>query len=339
MENVISFLRELNLMLRQKLPLPKSILAISHDFQSLLGTSLEEIAKDVERGVPFAEAIHYYPQYFDSSSVRLIKAGEEAGRMEEALMMVAESIGIRKRWHWFGTRIMVYPLLLLLFAFSICSMIFIFILPKFAAIYSGYGAQLPVATRSIVKMSDLVVQWLFPVVFIVMVVATGLFLLSRLQVFRGLLDPVTRTVFSFRSAWRLRVSSTFCGALSFALEGGVPWLEALESAARSTGSHSFLRAVQRTMGDFESGEPLSKVLNNRRLLPESFVWRIHLAERSEELPEILRDIYVDGIEEYQSFVERRMQIIEPLANIAIGIGIGFVVIGMYMPIFGLISVH
>lgn len=297
---------------------------------------LTDIKQDIEGGAALNEALGKYPVQFDELYVNLVKAGESAGVLDTVLDTIAtykeniENIKAKIK------KAMFYPAAVLAVAVIVSSILLIFVIPQFESVFSNFGAELPAFTQMLVNMSRFMVSYWWVMLLIVAGTFGGLiFLYKRSEKFahlvgRGLLKlPVIGQI--LRQSAIARYSRT----LGVTFRAGVPLVEALDSVANATGSVVYNEGVKRIREDVSVGHQLQLAMAQTSLFPNMVVQMVAIGEEAGALDTMLFKVAEFFETEVNNAVDALSSLLEPFIMVIIGVVVGGMVVGMYLPIFKL----
>ncbi|MBX3692095.1 type II secretion system F family protein [Dokdonella sp.] len=297
---------------------------------------LVDIKTEIEGGSSLNESLNKYPVQFDELYRNLVRAGESAGVLDTVLDTIAtykeniEAIKAKIK------KAMFYPAMVIAVAILVSSILMIFVIPQFENVFQGFGADLPAFTQMLVNMSRFMVQYWWLVFGIAGAVIVGIVLLYKRSdkfahlVGRGMLKlPVVGEIL------RQSAMARFARTLGVTFKAGVPLVEALDSVAGATGSVVYNDAVKRIREDVAVGHQLQLAIRQTNLFPNMVVQMVAIGEESGALDKMLFKIAEFYEQEVNNAVDALSSLLEPLIMVILGVLVGGMVIGMYLPIFKL----
>jgi len=337
-KDVAIFTRQFSVMIDAGLPLVQclEILGSQQDnatFQKvLLG-----VRQDVEGGSSLADAMKKHPPAFDDLYTNMIAAGEAGGILDTILKRLAIYIEKAVKLRSQVKSALIYPAAVVSIAGLVVGVILWKVIPTFAALFAGLGAQLPLPTRLVIGASNWFVR-LLP--FLVVGSIAGVVLLRRYyatykgrRVIDGLLLklPVLGGLLQKISVAR------FCRTLATLMSSGVPILDGLEITARTAGNAIIEDAIMVTRKSVEGGQTLAQPLKTTGVFPSMVVQMISVGEQTGALDVMLSKIADFYEDEVDTAVGNLMTLMEPVLILFLGTVVGGIVISMYLPIFDLIN--
>jgi len=296
---------------------------------------IEELLLQINAGVPLSQCLERHPNLFDVVYVNLIKAGEASGNLDTFLDRITyaleKSIKIRKAIK----SAMMYPIILLIVAFSVVGVMMIFVVPVFVEIFADAGLELPFATRIVMNISDFLRS--------PYAVAFGIGAIITFKVLKGILtsndalmmkfDKYIMTVPVLGKLVSDSIMARMAMILANLIAGGVNLVEALEIVKNSISNLKIQTSLEKVKREIYSGRPFSKSLRETGDFPETMCGFIEVGEETGKLNEMLGTVALYYEEEFDDSVDAFSQLLEPIMIVFLGVIIGFILVAMYTPIF------
>jgi type IV pilus assembly protein PilC len=211
------------------------------------------------------------------------------------------------------------------------------VIPTFAALFSGLGADLPLPTRVVIGLSDNLLRF-FPFLFVgAGALAYGFRTYYATANGRRVVDATMLKMPILGNILRKIAVARFCRTLSTLISSGVPILDGLEITAKTAGNSIIEDAVMATRTSIERGETISAPLKATKVFPAMVTQMIGVGEATGALDTMLSKIADFYEEEVDTAVAGLLTLLEPVMIAILGVTVGGIVIAMYMPIFDLIS--
>jgi type IV pilus assembly protein PilC len=331
------FTRQLSTMLRAGVPLLQcfDIVARGHANPSM-SRLLNDIRMDIETGTSLNQAFRKYPIYFDPLFCNLVAAGEQAGILETLLDRLAtykeKTLALKGKIK----KAMFYPLMIILVAILITSIIMIFVIPSFKSVFTSFGADLPAPTLMVIAMSDFFVEYWYVLLF--GLVGSIYFLIQawkrspkvQMMIDRLILKPPVIGELMQKASiarWSRTLSTTFAA--------GVPLVEALDSVGPAAGNAVYKEATKQIQSEVNIGTSLAQAMQNSGVFPNMAVQMTGIGEESGSLDSMLSKVADYYEREVDETVDALASLIEPIIMVVLGVIIGGIVIAIYLPIFKL----
>lgn len=298
-----------------------------------LKSTIEDLRDRIADGESLAEAMARHPRTFNDLGVSIVRAGIEGGFLEEALERVARFTDQQAELKSRVMGALAYPMFLIVFSISIVTVLIIFFVPQFEALFSRLREQgeLPFLTDWLLSLSTAISSY-------GLLIALGIGIL--VFVVKGQL--ATDAGRWFVDKWKLKIPqagtiycnlavSRFCRVLGTLLSGGVPIVRALTISADSTGNRVLTAAVNNAADNLTSGEPLANPLKASGHFPPDVVEMISVAEQSNTLETVLTDI-ADSLER-QTWrkLDLMVRLVEPLMLLVMASAVLVIVVALLLP--------
>jgi len=294
---------------------------------------VDDIARHVQGGGDFSTALSRHPRSFPRLYIALIKASEKSGLLGKLIVRATTYLKDEQDTIRRVKGAMTYPAIMLTFAVSVTVFLLAFVLPRFASIYAGKGAALPLPTKILMSMSDFVVnQWMWLITGVVGVVFCGM-LFFRTEFGRRVRDYLQLNVPLMGSMFRkmhlarsLRMVGTMAGA-------GINLVECVNTAHDLCDNSYYRELWQQVSEKIQTGKQLSEPMFQSPLVPRGVSQMLHSAEKSGKLAHVMEQVAGFAEQELKDKIAELTRYIEPIMIIAMGIIIGGVAMALLLPIF------
>lgn len=335
-KDIAVFSRQLATMMKAGVPMVQAfdIVGQGHSNPSM-AKLIMDIKASVEAGGTLASALAEHPAYFDDLFVSLVDAGEQSGALETLLEKVAtykeKTEALKKKIK----KAMTYPIIVLVVAVVVSAILLIFVVPTFAEMFEGFGAELPAFTLFVVGLSDTLVDnvWFFIGGIVAIIYA---FKQAKLKskAFRNFLDRMALKMPGFGALTTNSSIARFARTLATMFAAGVPLVEAMVSVAGAAGNNVYKVAILEVKDDISAGTTLQSSLSqNKELFPNMLIQMVGIGEESGALDAMLDKVAEYYEEAVDDAVENLTAMMEPLIMAFLAVVIGGLVIAMYLPIF------
>jgi len=337
-KNLAVFTRQFSVMIDAGLPLVQclDILGTQEEDKNFSAVILQT-RSDVEAGASLADAMRKHPKTFDPLFTNMIAAGEAGGILDTILKRLATYIEKAVKLAGQVKSAMIYPVAVIVIAGLVVGVILWKVIPTFAALFSGLGAELPLPTRVVIALSDNLVRY-FP--FLLVGAGAAVYAFKSYYATDGgrhVIDSGVLKAPVFGNIMRKIAVARFCRTLSTLISSGVPILDGLEITAKTAGNAIVEDAIMSTRKSIERGETISAPLKETAVFPAMVTQMIGVGEATGALDTMLAKIADFYEEEVDAAVAGLLTLLEPIMIAILGVVVGGIVIAMYMPIFDLIS--
>ena len=296
---------------------------------------IEELLLQINAGVPLSQCLEKHPNLFDNVYVNLIKAGEASGNLDTFLDRIVyaldKSIKIKKAIK----SAMMYPIILLLVAFTVVGVMMIFVVPVFVEIFGEAGIELPFATKIVMQVSDFL-RSVWAIVFFVGAFVGFQVIKRTLRANDTLMMKFDKFLMTAPVIGKLvsdAIMARMAMVLANLIAGGVNLVEALEIVKNSISNLKVGTSLEKVKREIFSGRPFSKSLRETKDFPETMCGFIEVGEETGKLNEMLNTVALYYEEEFDDSVDAFSQLLEPIMIVFLGVVIGFILVAMYTPIF------
>src|SRR5687768_5616219 len=337
-KNLAIFTRQFSVMIDAGLPLVQCLDILGkQEPDKGFSSVILAVRSDVESGAALADAMKKHPRAFDALYSNMIAAGEAGGILDTILKRLAVYIEKSVKLQGQVKSAMIYPIAVIVIAAIVVSAILWKVIPTFAQLFAGLGAQLPLATRVVISLSDMLVSYGWVLIIVMGVTAWAIKTYYATENGRWVCDAILLKTPILGNILRKVAVARVCRTLSTLMASGVPILDGLDITARTAGNAIIEDAIQLTRSAIERGETISTPLRETGVFPSMVVQMINVGETTGALDAMLSKIADFYEEEVDTAVAGLLTLMEPVMIALLGGIVGGIVIAMYLPIFDLIS--
>ena len=337
-KNLAIFTRQFSVMIDAGLPLVQCLEILGkQEPNKHFAAAILKVREDVEAGAALADAMKRHPKTFDPLYSNMIAAGEAGGILDTILKRLAVYIEKAVKLKGEVKSAMIYPVAVIVIATLVVGAILWKVIPTFATLFEGLGAQLPLPTRVVIAMSNGIVAYGWILIIVIVGIGWGVKSYYATDGGRHTIDRILLKMPILGGILRKVAVARFCRTLSTLLASGVPILDGLDITAKTAGNAIIEDAIQTTRSGIERGETVSGPLKETNVFPSMVVQMINVGETTGALDAMLSKIADFYEEEVDTAVAGLLTLMEPVMIAFLGVIVGGIVIAMYMPIFDLIS--
>jgi type IV pilus assembly protein PilC len=339
-KQVATFTRQLATMMAAGLALTDALALLKNQQEESSGMSqiLEKVLDDVRGGMALGKSMEKFRKVFGDAYVASISAGEEAGVLEEILGKLAQSLESENEFRGKVKGAMIYPIIVIVGMIAVVIIMMIFVIPKLTGLYADFGtAKMPVTTQVLMTVSSAMAKmwFMFPIVII------GGYMGYKIGVknenFRFKKDKLVLKIMIAGKLVQMTILANTCRTLSMLLTAGISLVEALRIVATVAGNEVYRRAYLQIAEKVQKGFSVSSSFENTDVFPIIIIQMIATGEATGKLDEVLLKVSNYFSTEAEQSVQSLTAAIEPLIMILLGIGVGFLVVAVVMPIYNLTS--
>ena len=333
------FTRQFSTMINSGLPLVQCLEILSKQTENaVLRDVIVDVMSRVEAGATLAEALSKRPEAFDALYVNMVDAGEAGGILDNILARLAtyieKAVALKRK----VKSAMTYPLVVGVVAVSAALFMLLFIIPVFAKVFADFGGTLPLPTRIVVGLSELLKMCWWALAGLGGAIAFGLRKYYRTEAGRRVIDGFLLRAPVVGDVLKKTAIARFTRTLGTMIASGVPILNGLEVTARTAGNKIIEEAVMAARTGIREGETIAGPLARSDAFPPMVVQMIAVGEETGALDTMLERIANFYDEEVNTAVETLTSVIEPVMIVVMGVMVGGMVVAMYLPMFKLVNV-
>ena len=296
---------------------------------------LKEIRAAISEGKTLTDTVRQYPEVFPPLHIAMIQAGERAAFLEEVLRSLA---GFLERFEELRSKVigaMIYPAVLVALGMTVMILALIFFVPKFEPLLNT--AKKPLPTEILFAASIVARKYWYLVILAMLGGAALIYTNLKSEKSRKVLEKWRLKIPVVGTALRLLAITRFCRILGTMLANGVPLLQALKIAKDATGSNILSERIAVATEAVRDGKRLSEPLAEGGFFPDQILAMITVAEESNKLDKVLVQI-ADTVERRTNRqVDQAVRLIEPAILVVVAACIGFLALGLLLPIFTMAS--
>ena len=331
----IMFNKEFRGLIRAGLPIVEGLdMLLRRMKENRLKSVLLQVRENLSRGESLATAFRSFgdiiPRYYPA----LLHAGEQSGNLAEVLdRFIDQEERLRKTRKKF-LQTLTYPAFLMVVAMVSMYIVLTRAIPEFAGLYRNSGRELPASTQFVMAMSEFLTNWYGELFFGTIFLGLAIFIYLRTD-HGGLVgERLLHRIPVVGSIWALQYQNIFSRTMKLLLQGGIPVPEALSTTAGAVPSRLFGSELKQVHDDLVQGDSLHEGLEKHTRLPEMFPEMVRIGEATGTLDEMFDYLAEHGEERSEDYLELVSNAIAPLMLLLVGLVIAFLVVSMYLPMFG-----
>jgi len=336
--DLMIFTRQFATLMEAKVSLGDSMKNLQKQTRSaMMKEVIYEIGTDVDSGLSLSQALERQKDVFSEFYVSMIRSAEITGRLEEAIIYLAEYIEKQKLWRSRIVNALIYPAILVAMFLGIVILMVTMILPNIKPILLEAG-DLPWYTDVVLNGGDFITTWWW--VAIIVILPMVMFFLEYIRSDEGkvVVDEVLLRTPVFGSLFSKMYIARFAESLGILVKGGIPIAQALEITSRSIGSSVFQDILHDVSDRVRGGELLSAALERYEYYFPSLVSQmIAIGETTGRLEELLGRIAIFYTRDVDDMMSRLGELVQPLIIAIIGVFVGFLFASILVPIYNLVK--
>ena len=336
-KDVVSFSRQLSIMLRSKVALTETLRTLATQTRNnKFKEVLSKVCKDVEGGASLSKAFNAFPNVFSVFFVSMVKSGEHSGKLSDVFIYLAEYL--EKRYHFRNEIIgaMVYPIFVLLVFGTVVAVLMIYVIPQLTQVLTATDQDIPLVTKMVIAFSDFLVHngiivflfLVFSIVFFWRYTKSkkGKRFFSKFLLKLPLLGPFLIKFYLSRFALNL----------STLISGGLQISESLEITGNIVGNEEYKKLIAETRNEVEKGSTISTVLDKYPKLVSPFFYQmVAVGEKTGTLDSSLKNVVSFYDEDIDRDLNNFIKLLEPAFIVLLGVVVGGLVASVLLPIYSM----
>lgn len=332
--DLVLFCRQLATLLAAGVTILKSLEIISEQVPSRkFYNTLKDLRKNMEQGLSLHEAMAKHPEVFSELWVNLVESGEASGNLALILDRLARYLERNAEFRRRIISALIYPAILMVAGIAALLFLTLRIIPTFAELFKSFDVRLPPLTRSLLLISIFIRKYM---IIIIGIIAVFFYLLRKYIKTKEGRRQYERFKFRlpvFGEFFRAVIVERFSSELSTLIESGVPILYSLEITEASVGNLVMSEVIRRIKESVREGKSLSQPLEKSGFFEPMVVQMVSIGEEIGELSQMFKRINTFYQEYVETFLARFISLFEPIMLVFMGLVIGIMVVGMFLPIF------
>lgn len=336
--DISTFTRQFSTMINAGLPITEALLILRSQSKGSMQKIVAQILADVEAGESLSTALSRHPKIFSKTYMALVKSGEVGGVMDEVLLRLSDNLEKEQEFKGKVKGALIYPAIIVIGMVVVGFVLMIFVIPRLTSLYGEFGATLPLPTRILMGISGFVTKFWLVFLALLGFGVYGYGLYRKTPAGRRKTDELMFKIPIMGDLQRQVVLTELTRTLSLMVGAGVSILEALNITSEVVSNVTISEALKDAAKQVEKGFPIAYSFGRH---PEAFPFilsqMIAVGEETGKMEEVLGKIsHIFEVESDQR-VKTLTSAIEPVVMIILGLGVGFLVIAVILPIYNLTS--
>jgi len=336
--DVVIFTRQFATMINAGLPLVQSLTILAQQTENkALAEITRSVVYDVESGNTLADAFSKHPRAFSDLYVNMVAAGEAGGILDTILLRLATFLEKSDALMRKVKGALVYPGVIMSVAAIAIAVLLIFVIPVFQNLFASVNLDLPLPTRIVIGLSDILIGYWWAVLGTVGAIVFAIRRYYGTSGGRKTIDSLLLRAPVLGDLLRKSAVSRFTRTLGTLISSGVSILEGLEITAKTAGNMVIHDAVMASRQSIAGGDTIAAPLEKSKVFPPMVISMIAVGEQTGGLDEMLTKIADFYDEEVDVAVGALLSLMEPMMIVVLGVVVGGMVVAMYLPIFDMMN--
>lgn len=327
--------RQFATMTKSGLPTIKSLETLIEQGESdKLKLVTSDMKDRIEAGESLSGAMEHHERVFGNLIISMVRAGEAGGFLEKSLNQVAKNLESEVKLRSQIKQAMTYPLVVLGLTVLLVSAMLIFVVPIFDNMFSSMGGELPMATKLLVMLSNVLKNGIIPIIIGVIGIAVWWKVNNRKIWVRKIVDKLKLKAPIFGTLFHQVALTRFSRTTSTLISSGVTLTTSLDIIGDSVGNIYIKEGVDNINEAIKEGEQMSQPMERQPdLFPPMLTKMVSVGEETGNIEEMLDTVADDYENQVNTTTQSLASIIEPLMITVLGVVIGGMVVALYLPIF------
>lgn len=297
-----------------------------------------EISSDVDAGLSFSQALERHGEVFSDFYINLVRSAEVTGRLEEAMMFLADYIEKEAVLVGKVRSALIYPAFVILLFFVVGGILVGLVFPQIAPIFEETSVELPLVTSILLATGTFIRAWWFALLLGLIFLVIGLIEYARTDEGKAFLNQLALGLPGIGVLFRKLYTARFAETASVLLRGGIPVAQSLEIASRTIGSALYAEMLQDIAQGVREGELLSQALRRwEKYFPPFVSQMVAVGEQTGKLEKMFSRISAFYSREVETVVNNLVELIQPALILVIGALVGVMFAAILFPLYNLIQ--
>jgi type IV pilus assembly protein PilC len=336
MKDVVIMSRQISTLFEAQVSALKAFNLLSTNTENkALVKILTTVSDDISSGVSISGALAKHPEAFSNFYVNMVKAGEESGKLTQTFAYLAEYLDRQYQLTSKTKNALIYPAFVIVVFILVMIMMFVFIVPRLAAIIKESGQDIPITTKIVIGISDLLVHYGLFILIIVAIGVVYLFRLSRSKSGKMYIDRMKLNVPVMKNIYTKLYLSRIADNMDTMLSSGIPIVRAIELTGDVVGNRQYESILKDAGEQVKSGSSFSDALSKYPEIPSIMSGMVKVGEETGSIGNILKTLGKFYSREVNDAVDTLVGLIEPLMIVGLGLGVGLLLTSVLMPIYNI----
>lgn len=303
----------------------------------ILSFALSSIAQDIQGGITISAAMEKHQNVFTSFYVNMVRAGEESGKLTDSFKYLADYLEREYELTSKTKNALIYPAFVIVTFITVMVLMLTMIIPRLSGFLIETGQQLPIYTRAVIALSDFFVN--YGIIFLILGVIGGLYYaqMSRTDAGRKRIDGWKISFPAVGNLYKKVYLSRIADNLDTMLSSSIPVLRALEITGDVVGNEWYKEIMVQAVNDVKAGISISSSFEKHEIIPPIMVQMVRVGEETGSLGSILKTLARFYKREVDGAVDTLIGLIEPIMIVGLGVGVGFLLTSILLPIYNIAS--
>ena len=335
--DIVTFTRQLSTMISAGLPLIDALVILQRQTSGAFPKVLGEIVTDIEGGMSLSEAFSRHSKVFDVIYIKLIEAGETGGVLDKVLNKLAQSLEKDREFKGKTRGAFIYPAIVVCVMIIVMFLMMVFVIPKLTSLYTELGTQLPLPTKILILISNIMRNFWWLILIAIVGGIWGLRVFSKTPSGAQAMSVIVLKLPVWGKIRKTLVLAEFTRTLGLLVGTGIPIITALRVVRDILTSAAYKAGIDQAIARVERGSPLYQPLTSNPAFPPIVGQMVRVGEETGKMDEVLARLAVYFEGESENLIRNLTTALEPVVLVILGVGVGVLVLSIILPIYNLTS--
>lgn len=336
-DDVVNFTRQLATMIGAGLPLTDALSILQVQVSPALQSKVADILRSIEGGSTFSDALKPHPETFSRVYIALVSAGEAAGVLDTILTRLADTLEKQREFREKTKGALIYPVIVVIGMLLVSAVMMIFVLPKLTVMYQDFNVKLPLITQALIAVSTFMSKSWYVMGVLIGIGAYAFAQWKKTKTGAYQYDVLLLKLPIFGKIKSMVLMTEFTRTLALLASAGVSLVESLTIVKEVADSEVMRLALAEVARDVEKGNPLAVSLAKHSVFPMIVSQMTSVGEQTGKLDEILNRVAGYFESESEHAIKNLSTAMEPIIMVVLGVGVGFLIVAIVVPIYNLTS--
>lgn len=338
MKDVVIMSRQIAALFEAQVSAIKAFTLLAENAENkVLSFALSSIAQDIQGGITISGAMEKHGNVFSQFYISMVHAGEESGKLTDSFRYLADYLEREYELTSKTKNALIYPAFVIITFITVMVLMLTMIIPRLSVILIETGQQLPIYTRAVIALSDFFVQ--YGVFILIIAVVIGLYIGRSLGTVKGKrrIDGWKISLPVVGDLYKKVYLSRIADNMDTMLSSSIPVLRALEITGNVVDNQLYKDIMQQAVNDVKAGISISSSFEKHEIIPAIMVQMVRVGEETGSLGSILKTLARFYKREVDGAVDTLIGLIEPIMIVGLGVGVGFLLTSILVPIYNIAS--
>ncbi len=303
----------------------------------MLNKALTEVADDLQAGSAISKALAKHPKIFSDFYTNMVRSGEESGKLDEVFIFLADHLDRTYEVNAKARNALIYPAFVVFTFVVVMILMLTVVIPKISTILTESGQDVPVYTKVVIGLSNFMVDYGIFILIAAIIAAFFAWRFTLTSAGKLAMDDLKLKIPFVKNLYQKLYLSRIADNMNTMLVSGIPMVRALELTANIVDNRVYKAILDGSTEAVKGGKAVSDALGDSKEIPGIMIQMIKVGEESGELGKILKTLSAFYRREVINAVDTLVDLIEPAMIVALGLGVGFLLASVLIPIYNISS--